>query len=111
MSPSTKPTRNLKVNVPRHNSQRIGPLLTASVEAVAREDGIRVDVSQTALEPSSALAQAIVCVLVPSHMAPLQSLSHVLLLGKRIRVELPSNDRARRPRSPVGRRHTTVRPA
>ncbi|TBU48866.1 hypothetical protein BD309DRAFT_1015280 [Dichomitus squalens] len=59
MSPSTKPTRNLKVNVPRHNSQRIGPLLTASVEAVAREDSIRVDVSQTALEPSSALAQAI----------------------------------------------------
>ncbi|PIL35592.1 hypothetical protein GSI_02320 [Ganoderma sinense ZZ0214-1] len=59
MSPSTKSQRNLKVNVPRHNSQRIGPLLTASVEAVAREDGTRVDVSQTALEPTSALAQAI----------------------------------------------------
>ncbi|KAI1797135.1 hypothetical protein LXA43DRAFT_982857 [Ganoderma leucocontextum] len=59
MSPSTKPQRNLKVNVPRHNSQRIGPLLTANVEAVAREDGTRVDVSQTAFEPTSALAQAI----------------------------------------------------
>ena len=60
MSPSTKSQRNLKVSVPRHNSQRIGPLLTASVETVAREDSIRVDVSQTALEPTSALAQAIV---------------------------------------------------
>ena len=60
MSPSTKPPRNIKVNVPRHNSQRIGPLMTASVETVAREERIRVDVSQTALEPSSALAQAIV---------------------------------------------------
>ena len=64
MSPSTKPHRDLKVNVPRHNSLRIGPVLTANVEAVAREERIRVDVSQTALEPTSALAQAIVCHLV-----------------------------------------------
>lgn len=34
--------------------------MTASVEAIAREERVRVDVSQTALEPSSALAQAIV---------------------------------------------------
>ncbi|TFK94104.1 hypothetical protein K466DRAFT_593925 [Polyporus arcularius HHB13444] len=59
MSPVSKPHRDIKVHVPRHNSQRIGPLMTASVEAIAREERVRVDVSQTALEPSSALAQAI----------------------------------------------------
>ncbi|KAI0649119.1 hypothetical protein C8Q79DRAFT_1007683 [Trametes meyenii] len=59
MSPTTKPHRDLKVNVPRHNSQRIGPVLTANVEVVAHEDKVRVDVRQTALEPTSALAQAI----------------------------------------------------
>ena len=60
MSPSMKPHRDLKVNVPRHNSQRIGPVLTANVEAVAAEKRVRVEVKQTALEPTSALAQAIV---------------------------------------------------
>ncbi|KAI9060642.1 hypothetical protein FKP32DRAFT_1656085 [Trametes sanguinea] len=59
MSPTTKPHRDLKVKVPKHNSQRIGPLLTASVEAVAHSERVRVDVRQTALEPASALAQAI----------------------------------------------------
>ncbi|KAH9945458.1 uncharacterized protein BXZ73DRAFT_38327 [Epithele typhae] len=59
MARSTKPHRDIKVRVPRHNSQRIGPVLTANVEAVAREKRIRVEVKQTALEPTSALAQAI----------------------------------------------------
>ena len=60
MSPTTKAHRDLKVRVPRHDSQRIGPLMTASVEAVARQEAVRVDIRQTALEPTSALAQAIV---------------------------------------------------
>ncbi|KAI0787701.1 hypothetical protein C8Q74DRAFT_1196016 [Fomes fomentarius] len=59
MSPTTKSHRNLKVNVPRHDSQRIGPLLTASVETIAHQQRVRVDIRQTALEPASALAQAI----------------------------------------------------
>ncbi|KAI8980190.1 hypothetical protein BD414DRAFT_421190 [Trametes punicea] len=59
MSPTAKPHRDLKVQVPRHNSQRIGPLLTSAVERVAYSDRVRVDVRQTALEPQSALAQAI----------------------------------------------------
>ncbi|KAI0367753.1 hypothetical protein BV20DRAFT_1023743 [Pilatotrama ljubarskyi] len=59
MSPTTKPHRDLKVKVPRHNSQRIGPVLTSHVEAVAHSERIRVDVRQTALERESALAQAI----------------------------------------------------
>ncbi|EIW57540.1 uncharacterized protein TRAVEDRAFT_48578 [Trametes versicolor FP-101664 SS1] len=59
MSPSTKPERVLKVRVPRHNSQRIGPVLTSHVETVAHNERTRADVRQTALEPTSALAQAI----------------------------------------------------
>ncbi|KAI0926070.1 hypothetical protein AcV5_008634 [Taiwanofungus camphoratus] len=59
MSPSTKPARDIKVHVPRHNSQRIGPAGTATIEALAREQRVRVDVRQTAYDPSSALAQAI----------------------------------------------------
>ncbi|KAI0635923.1 hypothetical protein C8Q77DRAFT_1100436 [Trametes polyzona] len=59
MSPTTKPVRDLKVRVPRHNSQRIGPVLTANVDSVAHAARTRVDVRQTALEPTSALAQAI----------------------------------------------------
>lgn len=64
MSPSTKPERDLKVRVPRHNSQRIGPVLTSHVETVAHNERTRADVRQTALEPTSALAQAIVSALV-----------------------------------------------
>ncbi|PCH42426.1 hypothetical protein WOLCODRAFT_73029 [Wolfiporia cocos MD-104 SS10] len=59
MSPTTRPVKNIKVKVPRHNSQRLGPAVTAQVETFAREDRIRVDVRQTAYDPSSALAQAI----------------------------------------------------
>ena len=60
MSPSTKAARDIKVHVPRHNSQRIGPALTAQVETVAREQNARVDIRQTAYEPTNILAQAIV---------------------------------------------------
>ncbi|KAH8099958.1 hypothetical protein BXZ70DRAFT_196022 [Cristinia sonorae] len=59
MSPSNKPARDIKVSVPRHNSQRIGPALTAQIEALAREQRIRVDIRQTAYEPTNILAQAI----------------------------------------------------
>ncbi|OBZ72088.1 hypothetical protein A0H81_07923 [Grifola frondosa] len=59
MSPSNRKVRNLKVHVPRHNSQRIGPAVTAHVESLARSQRMRVDVRQTAFDPSSALAQAI----------------------------------------------------
>ncbi|KAJ3477821.1 hypothetical protein NLI96_g10209 [Meripilus lineatus] len=58
MSPS-KPMKDIKVQVPRHNSQRLGPAVTAEVDALARKQNTLVDVRQTAYDPSSALAQAI----------------------------------------------------
>lgn len=58
MSPS-KPTKDIKVQVPRHNSQRLGPAVTAEVESLAHQQHTLVDVRQTAYDPTSALAQAI----------------------------------------------------
>ncbi|GBE88368.1 hypothetical protein BKA93DRAFT_926438 [Sparassis latifolia] len=59
MSPSTKSSRDIKINVPRHNSQRIGPVLTSHIESLARTQHVRVDIRQTADEPTSPLAQAV----------------------------------------------------
>ncbi|KAF8273241.1 hypothetical protein EI94DRAFT_1769316 [Lactarius quietus] len=59
MSPSKKRVKNIKVHVPRHNSQRIGPALTAQIETVAKEKRIRTDVRQPTNEASSSIAHAI----------------------------------------------------
>ena len=60
MSPTKKRVKNIKVHVPRHNSQRIGPALTAQIEKIANEKHIRTDVRQPTNEVSSAIAIAIV---------------------------------------------------
>lgn len=62
MSPYKGKTKKIKVQVPKHNSQRIGPLLTTQVEELARKQKKRVDVAQTAYDPASILAQAVVSV-------------------------------------------------
>jgi len=59
MSPSKKRVKKIKVHVPRHNSQRIGPALTAQIETIAKEKHIRTDVRQPTNEASSAIALAI----------------------------------------------------
>ncbi|KAI0300914.1 hypothetical protein BC826DRAFT_1102226 [Russula brevipes] len=59
MSPSKKRVKTIKVHVPRHNSQRIGPALTAQIETIAKEKRIRTDVRQPTNEISSAIALAI----------------------------------------------------
>lgn len=51
--------RDVKVHVPRHNSQRIGPRTVAHVETIAKKQKKRVDVKQTAYESTSIMAQAI----------------------------------------------------
>lgn len=67
MSPSSRPVRDVKVLVPRHNSQRLGPATIQQVEVIARKERKRVDVRQTASDPSSILAQAIVSGISPMH--------------------------------------------
>lgn len=52
--------KDIKVKVPRHGSQRIGPLTATHVETIAKKKKQRVDVRQTAYDPSSILAQAVV---------------------------------------------------
>jgi hypothetical protein len=51
--------KNIKVHVPRHNSQRIGPALTAQIEKIANKKRIRTDVRQPTNEVSSTIALAI----------------------------------------------------
>ncbi|TFY70464.1 hypothetical protein EVG20_g2546 [Dentipellis fragilis] len=58
MSPG-RPPADLKVQVPRHNTQRIGPALTGQVESLARSQGLTTDIRQPTNESSSSIAQAI----------------------------------------------------
>jgi hypothetical protein len=60
MSPTKKRVKKIKVHVPRHNSQRIGPALTAQIEKIANEKHVRTDVRQPTNEVSSTIALAIV---------------------------------------------------
>lgn len=89
MSPS-KPTRNIRVHVPRHNSQRLGPAGTVHVEILARKRRLRVDVRQTAYEPTSAIALAIVRS--PVFFCCLDAHRSLGVSGKRIGVELATYD-------------------
>ncbi|EKM58264.1 uncharacterized protein PHACADRAFT_26782 [Phanerochaete carnosa HHB-10118-sp] len=59
MSPTKGPVRDVKVHVPRHNSQRIGPRTVSHVESIARKKKKRVEARQTAYEPAGIMAQAI----------------------------------------------------
>ncbi|KDQ59234.1 hypothetical protein JAAARDRAFT_127821 [Jaapia argillacea MUCL 33604] len=58
MSPRES-SKQVKVKVPRHNAQRVGPAMTAELESLAKEENIVLDVRQPSYEPGSALAQAI----------------------------------------------------
>lgn len=54
-----KPTKNIKITVPRHNSQRISTKLGTELKRQGKARGVSLQTGQ----PSSRLAQAIVCVL------------------------------------------------
>ncbi|KAJ3988939.1 hypothetical protein F5890DRAFT_1402002 [Lentinula detonsa] len=53
-----KPVGVIKVQVPRHNAQRIGAKLTAEVETQADSAGIRTDVGQSSHEMTQAIESA-----------------------------------------------------
>ena len=84
MSPSKKRVKNIKVHVPRHNSQRIGPALTAQIETVAKEKRIRTDVRQPTNEATSSIALAIV----KSHFQSTLYTLFTWVTGKFLRMEL-----------------------
>lgn len=58
MAPS-RPSRDVKLTVPRFNSKKITSKVAKEVVSVAKRDKIKVDVKQT-VDPTTALALAIV---------------------------------------------------
>lgn len=52
-----KPVGVIKVQVPRHNAQRMGAKLTAEVEAQADSAGVRTDVGQSSHEMTQAIVR------------------------------------------------------
>ena len=94
MSPSKKRVKRIKVHVPRHNSQRIGPALTAQIETIAKEKRIRTDVRQPTNEATSVIALAIV--------GPRLSRSPFLRADRNTRKVLPNGTRCYLPLVPSG---------
>lgn len=66
MAPS-RPSRDVKLTVPRFNSKKITPKVAKEVVAVAKRDKFKVDVKQT-VDPTTALALAIVRLFLVIHL-------------------------------------------
>jgi len=73
MAPVNRPPRSIKVKVPRHNAQRIGPKLSAHIIAKAGSEKLRLDLTQP---DQDLLVQATVCCSTP-------------LLFKRMLISIP----------------------
>jgi hypothetical protein len=58
MAPS-RPSRDVKLTVPRFNSKKVSAKLTKEIVSVGKREKVRVDVKQT-VDPTTALALAIV---------------------------------------------------
>ena len=85
-----KATKDNRVKVPRHNSQRINAKLSTEVKHHARMQKVLVDTAQ----PSSRLTQAIVChsVLRIHKMFLINGCIFFCVQGKRIRLEFVVDD-------------------
>lgn len=58
MAPS-RPSRDVKLTVPRFNSKKVNSKLAKEITSVAKQEKVKVDVKQT-VDPTTALALAIV---------------------------------------------------
>lgn len=57
MAPS-RPSRDMKLTVPRFNSKKVSSKLAREIASVAKREKVKVDVKQT-VDPTTALALAI----------------------------------------------------
>ena len=57
----SKPAKTLKITVPRHNAQRIGPSLTAEIHANARQEGVLIQLPPPIQEQPSSAGPSAVC--------------------------------------------------
>ena len=58
MAPS-RPSRDVKLTVPRFNSKKVNSKLAKEIASVAKQEKVKVDVKQT-VDPTTALALSIV---------------------------------------------------
>jgi len=84
-----RPSRDVKLTVPRFNSKKASPKVVREVVSIAKREKIKVDVKQT-VDPTTALALAIVS-LTPSFSSAVPTGG----LGKCVGVEFPAHDRSR----------------
>lgn len=101
MAPA-KSVKNIKIQVPRHNAQRINAKLTVEVKSQAKAQGVLVDTVQ----PSSRLSQAIVR---RTRSVWTTCLLFGLDVGQRLGMEFATYDCTSRTRSTMGYWHTAVR--
>ena len=102
-----QPAGDIKVQVPRHNTQPISKKLCAEVEAIAKSDRVQTDIHPSQ-SPTNELAQAIVSDLYNLCME-YEDTTSFTSTGKCIRLELASYDGSRRAGTSMGHWHPTVR--
>jgi len=88
MAPS-RPSRDVKLTVPRFNSKKVNSKLAREITSVAKQEKVKVDVKQT-VDPTTALALAIV-----GHPLWFSSSLPTERLGKCVGVEFHAYDRSR----------------
>ena len=88
MAPS-RPSRDVKLTVPRFNSKKVSPKLAREIVSVGKREKVGVDVKQT-VDPTTALALAIVSLLLQFSFGMPTELS-----GKCVGVEFLAYDRSR----------------
>ena len=67
MARSSKATKTLKVVVPRPNAQRIGPGVTSTLQKIAREQGIIIQLPPPVQEQPNSASTLAAAVSVPVH--------------------------------------------
>ncbi len=103
-----KPARALKITVPRHNAQRLGPSLTGAVKTVCNQDNVIIDLPPPVQEQPSSAGPSSVRIESRSSLGGLEY-SNASCEGKCFRMELIAHNSESTTRAAMGYWHTAVR--